>query len=201
MILNFNLFSRRALQFYVLVDTHHACRGVAGVILGWIRTGENSNMNKKLTVGTLLLICLLLLAVAGCMVEDAVSYSRDVKPIIQNNCLSCHELDAPAYHYPGECSICHTTTAWQPASYDHASEMAWNCQSCHAPPIDHYGGQCSGCHTTVNWAFVHTIGINCQACHSPPGDHPSTSAQCSECHNTLDWDDAEGDDDHEDDDD
>ena len=58
-------------------------------------------MNKKLTVGTLLLICLLLLAVAGCMVEDAVSYSRDVKPIIQNNCLSCHEQGGAGFEASG----------------------------------------------------------------------------------------------------
>ena len=58
-------------------------------------------MKNVLTAATLILTCLLLSAIAGCMVEDAVSYSRDVKPIIQNNCLSCHEQGGSGYEASG----------------------------------------------------------------------------------------------------
>lgn len=58
-------------------------------------------MKNMLTAGTLILICLALSVLAGCMVEDAVSYSRDVKPIIQNNCLSCHEQGGSGYEASG----------------------------------------------------------------------------------------------------
>ena len=58
-------------------------------------------MKNMLTAGTLILICLALSGLAGCMVEDAVSYSRDVKPIIQDNCLSCHEQGGSGYEASG----------------------------------------------------------------------------------------------------
>ena len=58
-------------------------------------------MKNMLTAGTLMLICLLLAALAGCMVEDTISYSRDVKPIIQNNCISCHEQGGSGYEASG----------------------------------------------------------------------------------------------------
>ncbi len=58
-------------------------------------------MKNMLTAATMILICLVLSGLAGCMVEDAVSYSRDVKPIIQNNCLACHEQGGAGYEASG----------------------------------------------------------------------------------------------------
>ena len=42
-------------------------------------------------VGNLIALSLLPLAIAGCSGEPAASYSQDVKPIIDKNCLQCHQ--------------------------------------------------------------------------------------------------------------
>jgi len=43
------------------------------------------------TAGKLIIVCLLPLALTGCGSEKAVSFSQDVKPIIEQNCLECHK--------------------------------------------------------------------------------------------------------------
>jgi hypothetical protein len=48
-------------------------------------------MKQTGTTGVLLIGGALVLGLAGCMGEGTVSYSRDVKPILAANCLSCHE--------------------------------------------------------------------------------------------------------------
>jgi uncharacterized membrane protein len=56
------------------------------------------------TTGTskfLMLAGVLLIVLAGCNREAAVSYSQDVKPIIQANCLSCHEAGGAGYEASG----------------------------------------------------------------------------------------------------
>lgn len=39
----------------------------------------------------LITMCLLGLLLTGCDREDAVSFSRDVKPILDQNCIECHQ--------------------------------------------------------------------------------------------------------------
>ena len=34
---------------------------------------------------------LCLLAASGCQMENSISFSRDVSPILKNNCLECHQ--------------------------------------------------------------------------------------------------------------
>ena len=41
--------------------------------------------------GSLIMLALLPFAMAGCDREPAVSYSGDVKPIIDQNCVECHQ--------------------------------------------------------------------------------------------------------------
>lgn len=43
------------------------------------------------TAGMLTLPALMLIALAGCKGEDAVSFSQDVKPIIDRYCIECHQ--------------------------------------------------------------------------------------------------------------
>jgi mono/diheme cytochrome c family protein len=47
-----------------------------------------------------LLAALLAVAVAGCG-QDAVSYSRDVAPILADNCSTCHAPEAPGFEASG----------------------------------------------------------------------------------------------------
>lgn len=50
-------------------------------------------LNLKKTAGNLVLMSLLPLTIAACGGEPAVSFSQDVKPIIDKHCISCHTPD------------------------------------------------------------------------------------------------------------
>ena len=109
-----------------------------------------------------------------------------------SDCQNCHAAAAPADHYPGQCSQCHTgTETWGGAIFDHAGFT--DCQSCHAStvPANHYPGQCSQCHaSTETWSgaiFNHAGFTDCQGCHAataPPNHFPN---QCSWCHTPNSW--------------
>jgi mono/diheme cytochrome c family protein len=58
-------------------------------------------MRKTTITGTVLLTGTLLLGLAGCTGEGAVTYSRDVQPILQANCLSCHQQGGAGYENSG----------------------------------------------------------------------------------------------------
>jgi hypothetical protein len=48
-------------------------------------------MAKSEFAGLIMLACALMTLLAGCAREEAVSFAADVKPIIDQNCLSCHQ--------------------------------------------------------------------------------------------------------------
>jgi len=48
-------------------------------------------MNFKVIVGKLIALSLFPLAMVACGGEPAVSFSQDVKPIIDKNCIECHQ--------------------------------------------------------------------------------------------------------------
>ncbi|MFZ5433343.1 MAG: hypothetical protein ACOZB3_06160 [Calditrichota bacterium] len=111
-------------------------------------------------------------------------------------CYACHQSDYEevtdpnhvAGNYPQNCTVCHSTEAWQPASFDHAQTSF---------PL-------TGSHVQVNCALCHVNGqytgtpTECYACHQSDyeevtdpnhvaGNYPH---DCTICHNTSDWDDA-----------
>jgi mono/diheme cytochrome c family protein len=45
-------------------------------------------------IGKLMLLCLPALAMAGCDRQEAISYSEDVRPILEQNCIACHTAGA-----------------------------------------------------------------------------------------------------------
>ena len=49
-------------------------------------------INVKKATGKLTALCLLPLTMAACTGEPTVSYSQDVKPILDQNCMSCHQV-------------------------------------------------------------------------------------------------------------
>ena len=111
-----------------------------------------------------------------------------------SSCQSCHQAARPANHWEGECSACHNTVAWQPASFDHQLAGATDCQACHAQdkPANHFQGQCSACHSTVAWqpaSFDHQLAgaTDCQACHAQDKPANHFQGQCSACHSTTAW--------------
>ena len=93
-------------------------------------------------------------------------------------CAGCHTK--PAGHIPVAstvCQTCHSTKAWQPATFNHSSAFkltgvhaTLNCASCHK------GGVYSGLPTT------------CSGCHTRAGIHsPLYPATCTVCHSTAGW--------------
>jgi len=58
-------------------------------------------MKTITTPGSILLTGILLGGLAGCTGEGAVSYSRDVQPILQANCLSCHQEGGAGHEASG----------------------------------------------------------------------------------------------------
>lgn len=98
-----------------------------------------------------------------------------------------------------DCSICHNTTAFAGAKYDHTG-ITTNCASCHdglvalgkngthVPTSD----DCSVCHKTTGMkpaTFIHTgIVTNCVSCHDgifakdKNIGHVATTSDCGSCH-------------------
>jgi hypothetical protein len=109
------------------------------------------------------------------------------------------------YHFPGECSDCHSTYNWTPVSFDH--EGIVECQSCHAgdlpsapdlpdATLHYYPGDCINCHEDTNsWkkiSFEHEHAYDCVECHEVqvPGPHYGKyEKDCISCHqDILTWD-------------
>jgi hypothetical protein len=96
------------------------------------------------------------------------------------DCYSCHaKNDAHKGQFGTDCSACHITIAWLPATFDHAKSPF---------PLTgaHAGLPCTSCH--VNNVFK-PLSTACAACHANPPFHAGlfTGLACSECHNTGAW--------------
>ena len=136
-----------------------------------------------------------------------------------NTCIGCHQLDfdnttEPNHKtagFPTDCTICHTETAWEPATFDHdqtnfplrGAHITTDCIECHA---DGYAGtptDCVACHqqdfdqTTDPNHKVSGFSTDCIACHSETAWLPATfdhdltafpltgvhaTTNCIECH-------------------
>ncbi|MFA7332497.1 MAG: cytochrome c3 family protein [Candidatus Delongbacteria bacterium] len=110
-----------------------------------------------------------------------------------SDCWSCHQADFQAAlnpdhqagQYPQTCAVCHSTTAWQPASFDHGLTDF---------PLSgaHVGVSCAACHS--NGQYTGTPS-DCQSCHLD--DYQATSnpnhtaadfpLACASCHSTASW--------------
>jgi len=101
LIRDFTFFARPSFQEFGLVDLHHAWPVNAGLILKGFQTWETLIMKTITTPGSILLTAILLCGLAGCTGEGAVSYSRDVQPILQANCLSCHQAGGAGHEASG----------------------------------------------------------------------------------------------------
>ena len=112
---------------------------------------------------------------------------------LPGTCFTCHQTDFNKTTNPNHvaglldhrCESCHTTTAWQPSSFDHSTTKF-------ALTGAHAAVTCQTCHTNGNYQLVYT---NCYQCHST--DFQSTknpnhvtsgfSQVCQTCHNTSAW--------------
>ena len=108
-------------------------------------------------------------------------------------CVSCHlaqfngttNPNHVTSGFPQDCSICHSTTAWTPASFDHGTT---------AFPLTgaHVNVACTSCH--INGVFAGTP-TDCYSCHSKEyagTTNPNHAAAgfpttCLTCHTTTAW--------------
>jgi hypothetical protein len=107
-------------------------------------------------------------------------------------CFACHESDFNGVSDPNhvsnnfnhDCSQCHTTATWQPASFDHAStgfalsgaHAGLTCAQCHSAGYSNTSAECVSCHQQN---YNQTSNPNHSAAHFP--------VQCTTCHNTTAW--------------
>ena len=96
------------------------------------------------------------------------------------NCGNCHiKEDAHNGQFGRECSACHTTGSWKPATFDH-NLSAFKLDGAHA------GVQCAECHK--NEVFKDTP-TRCDGCHTEPTLHSGMfpGQSCADCHTTSAW--------------
>jgi Cytochrome c3 len=112
-------------------------------------------------------------------------------------CVTCHVKDFQGTTNPNHvtggfaqtCELCHTTTAWSPATFDH-SKSAFPLTGSHTVPPR----QCSDCHGTNNYSITVTT---CISCHQNDYNHATTPVPhtgfpttCEQCHDTVQWTDG-----------
>ncbi len=138
-----------------------------------------------------------------------------------NDCYSCHSAEFAATVEPDhetggfthDCTLCHTTTAWQPAFYDHSAtafpltgaHTQTACVACHATQYAGTPTGCFACHQTDYDQTTepdHQLALfdqNCVTCHTTSSWQPSsfdhaatgfaldgqhTTLLCSQCHSS-----------------
>jgi len=87
--------------------------------------------------------------------------------------------------FPQTCDLCHTTAAWQPATFDHNKTLF---------PLTgfHRTVLCSSCHLNTDYKATPT---DCYSCHkasylaamNPNHIGAGFSTACETCHNTTSW--------------
>jgi len=112
-------------------------------------------------------------------------------------CYSCHQKDYVGAKNPDHvaggfaqtCELCHSTSAWQPATFDH-SKSAFPLTGSHTVPPR----QCADCHINNNYNITN---ITCISCHQndyngakSPVPHTGFPTTCEQCHDTIQWTDG-----------
>ena len=114
-------------------------------------------------------------------------------------CTSCHLKDFQGATNPNHvaggfsqtCQTCHTTIAWQPATFDHTS-VGFALTNAHADPPR----MCLDCHINNNYNLTSTA---CSSCHlkdyntaTAPVNHVQMAfpTACESCHDTVVWTDG-----------
>jgi len=115
--------------------------------------------------------------------------------ITNTTCVSCHLKDFQgstnpnhvAGNFSQNCQTCHTTTAWQPASFDHSTVNFALTGSHTVPPR-----QCTDCHVNNNYNLTTTACVSChlkdyQGTTNPNHVTANFPQTCDTCHNTSAW--------------
>jgi hypothetical protein len=109
-------------------------------------------------------------------------------------CSSCHMTDYQnttnpkhsAATFPTDCSVCHSTTNWAGAVFNHAA-TGWALTGSHA------SADCTACHVGGNYNLT-SANTACIGCHqkdfsgaTSPVNHAAFPTTCNTCHDTATW--------------
>ena len=108
-------------------------------------------------------------------------------------CINCHLTDYngatnpphQASGFPQDCTLCHTTTNWTSATFNH-STTGFTLTGAHTSL------QCAQCHVNNNYSLTSAACINCHltdynGTNNPPHKSANFPQDCSGCHTTTDW--------------
>ncbi len=117
----------------------------------------------------------------------------------QTACVSCHLKDYQnttnpnhvQQGFPQTCEVCHSTSAWSPAQFDH-SKTGFPLTGQHTVPPR----QCTDCHINNNYNITNTACVSChlkdyQNTNDPPHAQVGFPQTCETCHDTTSWTDAQ----------
>jgi hypothetical protein len=112
---------------------------------------------------------------------------------LPTTCVSCHLANYngttnpkhTSAGFPQDCSICHSTTAWTPAPFNH-NATRFPLTGAHAQQ------QCLVCHSSGQYATLPTTCVSCHlanynATANPKHTSASFPQDCTVCHNTTAW--------------
>ena len=127
---------------------------------------------------------------------DCIECHSEGYTSIPTDCFSCHENDFngvtdPSHivnNFDHDCSICHTTQSWSPATFDHANtafpltgaHLSLACIDCHANGYTGTPTDCYSCHendfnTVIDPNhIVNNFDHDCSICHTTHGWSPAT---------------------------
>lgn len=102
---------------------------------------------------------------------------------LPTDCASCHEVDRPPDHYPGDCGECHTAFGW----LNFGSTTSTNAnphENNTFPLVGAHDLACGDCHTGPDYTGLDGA---CESCHEdvrPPYHYPG---DCASCHPITTW--------------
>jgi hypothetical protein len=127
-------------------------------------------------------------------VACAQCHKNNVFVGLSTACITCHQADFngtkspnhPAAGFPQDCSLCHSTTNWQGATFNHNTATKFPLTGAHINP------SCAQCHKNNVYAGLPTACISCHLTDFNGTTNPNHVAagfpqDCSLCHSTTNW--------------
>jgi hypothetical protein len=115
--------------------------------------------------------------------------------LTQTTCVSCHLKDFQNTNNPNHvqqgfsqtCEVCHSTSAWAPAQFDH-SKTQFPLTGAHTVPPR----ACTDCHVNNNYNLTQTTCVSChlkdfQNTNNPNHVQQGFAQTCEVCHSTSAW--------------
>jgi len=118
---------------------------------------------------------------------------NNIFQIKYSGCYQCHQTNFqnannPSHvtgNFSNDCTLCHSTSAWSPATFNHSATKF---------PLtgSHIAVQCNSCHVSGNYQLAYT---DCYQCHQtnfqnvtdPNHANGNFSHDCMQCHTTTSW--------------